>query len=485
MGLFNRNNGNSINEKLYETHGYVYNQDGIIYHIPQGLVEYCFPERTTGLSQTAIMELRDAKVEHIVVPGTFKKFNAQLLNFKYLKEIELQEGVTETKCTFDNSNVVSIKLPSTIEKVGAKNYPVVKDLVLPKGVIEIDKLFASHDTNLISVDIPGTLKVIPQGAFNQCKNLQTVILNEGVETSVSDAFRGTNNLHKLFLPSTYNGTINLTMDPRPLTSLRGNSKYDGKSFTEEQQETLSIKIVRPDDVLIYKRFAFDIKRGEQPIIEVKGNIIKIKCANYPQVITVDCSQLEEGVYSIQNGKIEIQKSQTFQEQKDIKENVSTPDIQSDSPEELDIIFQKAYRDNITTRDDFKLLPSETKMQVKKQMKVLFLELNNQLGTPTTSYEMLDYLYSRALNEINLGKYHTPETQKEKNTERKRLNRPHIKEGVRKKVIVRNIEQDKETLKRQREFILEGQRLAFEGQTFQTTEELEGEEELEENNGMSM
>ena len=74
MGLFNRNNGNSINEKLYETHGYVYNQDGIIYHIPQGLVEYCFPERTTGLSQTAIMELRDAKVEHIVVPGTFTKF---------------------------------------------------------------------------------------------------------------------------------------------------------------------------------------------------------------------------------------------------------------------------------------------------------------------------------------------------------------------------------------------------------------------------
>lgn len=483
MGLFNRNNGNSINEKLYKTRGYVYNQDGIIYHIPQGLVEYCFPERTTGLSQTAIMELRNAKVEHIVVPGTFKKFNAQLLNFKYLKEIELQEGVTEAKCIFD-TNTVGVKLPSTIEKVGVRNYPVVKDLILPKGVIEIDKAFASHDTNLVSVDIPGTLKVIPQYAFNQCKNLQSVILNEGVETSMKDAFRGTNNLHSLFLPSTYNGTINLPMDPRPLTSLRGNSKYDGKRFIEEQQETLSIKILRPDDVLIYKRFAFNIKRGEQPVIEVKGNIIRIKCASQPQVISIDCSQLEEGVYNIQDGKIEIQKSQTFQEQREIKENVVAPNIQSDSQEELDIIFQNAYRDNITTRDDFKLLPSETKMQVKKQMKVLFLELNKQFGTPTTSYEMFDYLYSRVLNEIKLGKYHTSELQREKNTERKKLNRPHIKEAIRKKVISDKIEQDKDALRRQREFILEQQRRALEDQTFQTTEALL-DEELEENNGMSM
>lgn len=478
MGLFG-NNKNSINEKLYKTYdGYTYNQDGIIYHIPQipeyNFAVYCFPEGTTGLSPTAIMELRNAKVERIVVPGTFKKINVQLLNFKYLKEIELQEGVEEAKCIFD-TNTVGVKLPSTIEKVGVRNYPVVKDLVLPKGVIEIDELFASHDTNLISVDIPGTLKVIPYGAFNQCKNLQTVILNEGVETSMKDAFRGTNNLHTLFLPSTYNGTINLPMDPRPLTSLRGNSKYDGKRFAEEQQEILNIKIKREN-----KKFEFNIKRGEQPVIEVKGNLIKIKCANHPQVISIDCSQLEEGIYNIQNGTIEIQKSQTFQEQREIKGNALTPNIQSDSQEELDIIFQNAYRDNITKRDDFKLLPNEMKMQVKKHMKALFLELNKQFGNPVTSHEMFDYLYSRVLNEIKLGKYHTSEIQRE----RKKLNRPRIKETVRKKVISNKTEQEKDTLKRQREFILEQQRRALEGQPFQTTETLL-EEELEENNGMSM
>ena len=91
--------------------------------------------------------------------------------------------------------------------------------------------------------------------------------------------------------------------------------------------------------------------------------------------------------------------------------------------------------------------------------------------------MFDYLYARTLNEIKYNP--TPEV-----IEGKKLNRPHIKEDVRKKVIVRNIEQNKETLKRQRELILEGQRIALEGQAFQSTEELL-EEELEENNGMSM
>lgn len=417
----------------------------------------------------------------------FRKFNAQLLNFEYLKEIELREGVEEeVKCIFDNRNAVDIKLPSTIKKVGAKNYPVEKELVLPKGIIEIDKAFASHDTNLISVNIPGTLKIIPQDAFNQCKNLQTVILNEGVETSLSNVFRGTNNLHTLFLPSTYNGRIELSMENRPLSNVRGNSIYDGKRFAEEQQGTLSIKIVRPDEVLVYKRFVFNIKRGEQPVIEVKGNIIKIKCANHPQIICIDCSRLEEGIYNIQNGRIEIQKSQPFQERRDIKENASAPIIQSDPQEELDIIFQNAYRDNITTREDFKLLPSEMKMQVKKQMKTLFLELSRQFGAPNISYELFDYLYSRVLNEIKLGKYHTtgtPGTQREKNTEKKKPNRPRIKKSIREKVAANKIEQGKDTLKRQREFILE-QRRALEGQSFQNTEALL-EKELEGNSGMTM
>lgn len=476
MGLFNRNNGDSINESRCITHdGYIYGHDsGIIYHIPEsGYGWYEFPKDTTSLSPDAIIELKRYSPTHIIVPGTFKEFNIQCFYFENLTKIELQEGVEEVKCVFNDKNVVDVKLPSTIKKIGAKNYPVVKDLVLPNGVVEISKLFASHDTNLISVNIPGTLRKIPQGAFNQCKNLQRVILNEGVETSMPDAFRGTNNLHTLVLPSTYNGTINLPMDPRGVTNARGNSRYDEKRFAEEQQEILNIKIKREN-----KDFEFNIRRGEQPVIEIKRNIIKIKCANYPQVISIDCSQLEEGIYNIQNGRVELQRLQ-YEKKEKIIQTVNQKITQNNSQEEvienLDIIFQSAYRDYITKREDFISLPGTIKMQIKKQMRALFLEQN--FGTSDINYEMFDYLYARTLNEIKYNP--TPEV-----IEGKKLNRPHIKEDVRKKVIVRNIEQNKETLKRQRELILEGQRIALEGQAFQSTEELL-EEELEENNGMSM
>ena len=476
MGLFNRNNGDSINESRCITHdGYIYGHDsGIIYHIPEsGYGWYEFPKDTTSLSPDAIIELKRYSPTHIIVPGTFKEFNIQCFYFENLTKIELQEGVEEVKCVFNDKNVVDVKLPSTIKKIGAKNYPVVKDLVLPNGVVEISKLFASHDTNLISVNIPGTLRKIPQGAFNQCKNLQRVILNEGVETSMPDAFRGTNNLHTLVLPSTYNGTINLPMDPRGVTHARGNSRYDEKRFAEEQQEILNIKIKREN-----KDFEFNIRRGEQPVIEIKRNIIKIKCANYPQVISIDCSQLEEGIYNIQNGRVELQRLQ-YEKKEKIIQTVNQKITQNNSQEEvienLDIIFQSAYRDYITKREDFISLPGTIKMQIKKQMRALFLEQN--FGTSDINYEMFDYLYARTLNEIKYNP--TPEV-----IEGKKLNRPHIKEDVRKKVIVRNIEQNKETLKRQRELILEGQRIALEGQAFQSTEELL-EEELEENNGMSM
>jgi len=150
-------------------------------------------------------------------------------------------------------------------------------------------------------------------------------LNEGVETSGISAFYGTNNLRTLVLPSTYDGKIELPMiskeNAKPTLFMkpeyiedagliiRRGPGYDGKRFEEEQNEILNIKIKRGN-----KNFEFNMKRGEQPIIEIQQNLIEIRCINQPQVISIDCNQLEQGIYNIQNGTIEIQKSQSFQGQ---------------------------------------------------------------------------------------------------------------------------------------------------------------------------
>lgn len=379
MGLFNRNIENKITEKTYEENGYVIGMNShIIYHVPKIQLgsSYVLPNGTTGLKETAISEMRVSKPQQIIVPGTFKKFNVQFINFENLKEIKLQEGVEEVKCTFDaNKNAVNITLPTTIKKIGRNNYPVVQHLNLPSGVTEIEQLFASHDTNLLSVNIPSTIKIIPQGAFNQCKNLEKIVFNEGVETSEKNVFRGTNNLHTLEIPSTYNGVIDLPMEARAGSNIRGNSKYDGKRFEEEKDSILKIKIKRGP-----KEFEFNIKRGEEPSIYIMQNRIQIKCKSQQQAIYIDCDNLKQGIYNVENGVLTTHK-QTFTQssppqqttyQTQQKQTTNQSQQQKEITNKLELIFQKAVADNLD-EEDFKFagIYGEDRNKVIKYMWEMF------------------------------------------------------------------------------------------------------------------
>jgi len=401
MGLFNRNNRAKSSEKTYEINGFVIGVDShIIYHVPKIQVGaiYILPNGTTGLAETAISEMRSSKPQQIVVPGSFQKFNIQLINFENLRLIDLQEGIEEVNCSFSyTKNAVDIKLPTTIKKIGKNNYPIVQNLTLPNGVVEIEPLFASHDTNLLSVNIPGTIKVIPQGAFNQCRNLQSVVFNEGVETSERDVFRGTNNLRTLEIPSTYNGVIDLSMEQRMVSNLRGNSKYDGKNFTEEQNNILKVMIRRGS-----KTFEFDIRRGETPNIEIRQNKIQIKCSSQQQIISIDCESLEQGIYNIENGNVRMQQQVSSRPTPVKPTTTQIPPTQStDQQEELsgkiELIFQKAIMENLED-EDFKFagLYGSDRAQVIEYMRDMFMK-QVSLNILRTDYNNINRIFTEAVN----------------------------------------------------------------------------------------
>lgn len=393
MGLFNRNIENKITEKTYEENGYIIGINShIIYHVPKIQLgsSYILPNGTTGLKETAISEMRISKPQQIIVPGTFKKFNVQLINFENLKEIRLQEGVEEVKCTFDtNKNAVNITLPTTIKKIGRNNYPIVQHLNLSNGVAEIEPLFASHDTNLLSVNIPGTIKVVPQGAFNQCKNLEKIVFNEGVETSERNVFRGTNNLHTLEIPSTYNGVIDLPMEARASSNIRGNSKYDGKRFEEEKNSILKIKIKRGT-----KEFEFNIRRGEEPNINIMQNRIQIKCKSQQQTIFIDCDNLKQGIYNVENGVLMTHK-QTFTQSTSQKPVTYQTQQKQEVTNELELIFQKAIADNLDEEDfKFARIYGEDKNKVIKYMWKMFLQ-QASLNIVRTDSNNIDRIFTEA------------------------------------------------------------------------------------------
>lgn len=407
MSLFNRINGSKTNEKTYEINGFVVGVDShIIYHVPKVQIgtTYIFPNGTTGLAEIAISEMRNSRPQQIVVPGSFKKFNIQFINFENLRVIELQEGVEEVKCYFGTTkNAVDVKLPTTIKKIGRNNYPIVQNLTLPNGVVEIEPLFASHDTYLLSVNIPGTIKVIPQRAFNQCRNLQSVVFNEGVETSGRDVFHGTNNLRAIEIPSTYNGVIDLSMEGRSASNPRGNSKYDGKNFMEEQNNLLKITIKRGS-----KTFEFDIRRGEITSIEIRQNKIQIKCNSQQQIISIDCESLEQGIYNIENGNVRM-KQQVSSQPTPVKPPITQkPPIQATNKQEelsskIELIFNKAITDNLEDEDfEFAGLYGSDRAQVIHYMRDMFMK-QVSLNIIRTDYNNINRIFIEAVRMLEQEK----------------------------------------------------------------------------------
>ena len=71
------------------------------------------------------------------------------------------------------------------------------------GATQISIEAFSDQKNLLSVEIPGSVKTIGSRAFNGCSSLSTLILNEGLEEIGSSAFFRCA-LHEFVVPSTVN-----------------------------------------------------------------------------------------------------------------------------------------------------------------------------------------------------------------------------------------------------------------------------------------
>lgn len=381
--------GKKNSEKTYTENGYVIGINShIIYHVPSNPINstYILPNGSAGLSEDAIGEMAHAQPQKIVVPGSFKTFRGTFRVFRNLKYIELQEGIEEINCSFNENHTINIKYPSTIKKIAAHNYSLTpeKHLIIPEGVVEIAPFFATHDTNLLSATIPGSIKTIPKFAFNQCKNLQKLTINEGVEKSENDFVRGTNNLLLLRIPSSYNGTIDLSMDSRSC------GEYDGKNFEIEMNNIVKIIIRREN-----KSFEFNIKRGEMPQIYIRQNTISIKCKSQEQAISLNCESLEQGIYNIENGI--IKKQEPLQSKTQI--NVSQPQEKNQqmSPQELESIFRNAIEEQLLP-EDFEDLSDADREKVISLMRERFMNAA-RLGTIRTDPNFINRLFTQALTSL--------------------------------------------------------------------------------------
>lgn len=138
-------------------------------------------------------------------------------------KIIFEEGsVIETFTASAGTSITSIVLPASLKalKTGMfENCRNLASIVIPDGVETIE-IEAFKGTAITSIVLPSSLKTIKRAAFKECSKLESVVIPEGVETIESDVFNGTA-VKSIVLPSTI-------------------KKLDGRAFSKSSVEELTI-----------------------------------------------------------------------------------------------------------------------------------------------------------------------------------------------------------------------------------------------------
>ncbi len=192
------------------------------------------PEKIDGKDVTVIGSYvfsyaNNSKVTSVDMPNTVKVIEGgAFMHNKELTTVRLSKSLNEINGgAFEGCvNLSTIQLPATLNKIDMRAFAEctsLKQIKIPKSVKEwYSESFAFcglenvvleegltilgetafSGTNIKSIEIPGSVKVVPRGIFSRCKILETVILNEGIEAIDATAFRNSTSLTEIVIPDT-------------------------------------------------------------------------------------------------------------------------------------------------------------------------------------------------------------------------------------------------------------------------------------------
>ena len=193
-------------------------------------------------------------VEEVVLPSTLKTIGMNALTMCMVKEIIIPKSVTSiqlyafmeafnlTKVSFEESCGLS-EIPE-----GAFTGTMIETIIIPEGVTKIGYEAFKDCLNLKFVSLPSTLKLIEEGAFENCSSLTGIILPNRVVVE-EYAFRNCSSLTTLVLDGN-----NITLDDNAF----GNHSYGSHSEVYLKTLVLTDNVKELDESFIKRPFAKNI-----------------------------------------------------------------------------------------------------------------------------------------------------------------------------------------------------------------------------------
>jgi hypothetical protein len=175
---------------------------------------YNYPDNTITIPETINYEGTDYTVRSIGygsgwIPGATSMsgyyYYIVVPNNYQVKKVVLPNTLTTiNKCAFrNNSNMTTINIPGSVKQIGDRafeNCTSLSSLTLEEGVTGIEGYNNFNNTALTSITIPGSLKEVP--AFYGSNRLEKIICLEGVEKC---APYGLTALKEIVLPHSVTG----------------------------------------------------------------------------------------------------------------------------------------------------------------------------------------------------------------------------------------------------------------------------------------
>lgn len=336
MGLFDA----KPKQQLKNINGYIIDElTGMLIDVPKGLKVYNIPKEVKKLDPSLNLATNKVLVsllgasEIVFADGSIEKIPDgyfTLGSSHNLKKIVLPVGIKHLGNNCLDLTTVECNFPVTLEHLGKDMYPETQKIAIGNNIKSLGDSFASHDTNLVHVEVAGSIRELPSCFVNQCKNLKVLILHEGVEKAGNMAFRNLNGLEYVEIPDSFKMAFQTSMEDRPLSNKRGNSKYDGRNGAFEAQENNTLIIKKIHNSIPY---TFQVRRGDFAEISFQGTTASIKSSN-SQYISIDLLQLNPAIIcqvNIKESKIQqVPIKQTLQPNQNQKP-VQQPIIQPQRP----------------------------------------------------------------------------------------------------------------------------------------------------------
>lgn len=155
---------------------------------------------------------RDYKLESVKVPSSIKEigYDAFAGNLSSSSSDNETESGSSEGLIIGDGVLISAKdakgdivIPSSVTKIQSKafyNNQNIKSVKIPDSVTEIGEI-AFAGSSITSVNIPGSVKTIPDTAFEMCTKLENVEIGDGVKIVSHLAFSACRSLKEINLPS--------------------------------------------------------------------------------------------------------------------------------------------------------------------------------------------------------------------------------------------------------------------------------------------